>query len=165
MDLYAQPVLDFVRISTEFCRQVEQTGDVTREDFTGVMLRLLPMLYLKATLLGDVPEADGYVEARVTEQDYDYVRNRIAELMGEEDTFLEVFVEDFKYSESPVAQTVSENLADVYQVLRNMVEEFRLGYDDAMRAALQETVEQFRSFWGQELLSVLRTLHADTYRP
>lgn len=162
--VYSQPVIDFLTVSTEFCKQMEQAGDTGRDQFRNVMLGLLPMLYLKATLLGDVPDDVGYTEARVTEEDYDYVRNRIASLMAEEDTFLEVFVEDFKYSDSPVTQTVSENLADIYQVLRNMVEEFRLGYEEAMTAALSETMEAFRTFWGQELLNVLRTLHADRYR-
>ncbi len=162
MDLYSQTVLDFVRVSTEYCRQMEQTDGTSREDFVGIMLRLLPMLYLKASLLEDM-EADGFAEHRVTEQDYDYVRCRVAALMGEADTFLEVHTENFRYSDTPVVQTVSENLADMYQSLRDMVETFREGFDDAMAASLCEVQEAFREYWGQELLNVLRTLHHEKY--
>lgn len=162
--VYSQPVIEFLTVSTEYCKQLEQLGSIQREQFRNVMLGLLPMLYLKATFLGDVPDAVGYTEARVTEDDYNYVRTNISNLMGDEDTFLEVFVEDFKYSDSPVTQTVSENLADIYQALRNLVEEFRLGYEEAMEVALAETMESFRTFWGQQLLNTLRTLHADKYR-
>ena len=112
MDLYSQTVLDFVRVSTEYCRQMEQTDGTSREDFVGIMLRLLPMLYLKASLLEDM-EAEGFAEHRVTEQDYDYVRSRVAALMGEADTFLEVHTENFRYSDTRVFQTVSENLVDM----------------------------------------------------
>ena len=133
--VYSQPVIEFLTVSTEYCKQLEQLGSIQREQFRNVMLGLLPMLYLKATFLGDVPDAVGYTEARVTEDDYNYVRTNISNLMGDEDTFLEVFVE-----------------------------EFRLGYEEAMEVALAETMESFRTFWGQQLLNTLRTLHADKYR-
>lgn len=163
MDLYAQSVLDFVRVSTEFCRQVEQTDGTSREDFVDVMLRLLPMLYLRASLLDSDIEAEGFAEHRVTEEDYDYVRSRLSVLMGDADTFLEVHTEDFRFSDTPVTQTVSENLADIYQCLRDMVETFREGFDDAMAAALSEAQEAFREYWGQELLNALRALHDVKY--
>ena len=84
------------------------------------MRGLLPMLYLKATLINDVPEVAGWNEKKLTESDYEYIRSSVARIMGDKDDFLDVFVEDFKYSEHPVLCTVSENLADIYQKLREL---------------------------------------------
>ncbi len=39
--------------------------------------------------------------------------------MGEDDVFLETFEEDMKYSDTPVAASVSESLADIFQPLYN----------------------------------------------
>lgn len=157
--VYSRPVLDFVTVSAEYCRQVEQCAETEREDFVRIMLSLLPMVYLKAGLVGDIPDVAGYNEPKVTEDDYNYVRRSISRLLGADDDYLDVFAEDFKYSDQPVLQTVSENLADVYQSLRNLVEVFRGGHEEAMTVAVAEALDEFRLHWGQKLLGALRALH------
>jgi len=157
--IYSQPVIDLVRVGTEYCRYLEQCKAETAEDFARTMCALLPMLYLKAVMLGEVPEQAGWNEKKVTEDDYDFVRGGVAQVLGERDDFLDVFVEDFKYSDQPVLCTVSECLADVYQQVRELVEVYRGGYEDAMAVALAEAVEEFRLQWGQKLLGALRALH------
>ena len=82
-----------------------------------------------------------------------------AAILGEHDDFLDVFVEDFKYSDQPIICTISENLADIYQQLRNMVATYQEEDEDAMSVALWETVYEFRQSWGQKLLNALRALH------
>ncbi len=157
--LFTRPVLDFVHVSTEYCRYLEQCGGEERGRFIDVMRGLLPMLYLKASLLPEVP-VQAYGETnRVAEEDYDYIRNAVAKVMGEYDDYLDVFVEDFKYSDRPVLRTVSEDLADLYQVLRELAEAYRYGHEDTMYAALGETREQFETYWGQTALNALRALH------
>lgn len=161
--VYSRPVLDFVTVSTEFCKQMEQCGGTDRRRFAEVMRSLLPMLYLKMSLLGTVPEEEGYCEPRVNESDYEFVRGNVAAVMGADDTYLDVFVEDFKYSDKPVLRTVSEDLADVYQTLRDLIEVFREGYEDAMTAALRQAAETFGTYWGQRLLGALRALHETSF--
>ena len=157
--LYSQPVLDFVTVSTEYCKYLEQSQGKELHDFCRVIRGLLPMIYLKATLIKDVPETDGWNEKKLTEADYDYIRTSVASILDEHDDFLDTFVEDFKYSEAPVLCTISENLADIYQQLRELVEAFREGYDDAMMVELYEILDEFRLQWGQKLLNALRAIH------
>lgn len=157
--IYSQSVLDFVRVSTEYCKYIEQCQNSSLADFTRVMRGLLPMVYLKLTLMGDVSEVAGWNDRKLTEEDYDFVRSSVAQIMADKDDFLDVFVEDFKYSEQPVLCTVSECLADIYQQLRELVETFREGYEEAMEVALAEVVEEFRMQWGQKLLNALRAIH------
>ena len=47
MDLYSQTVLDFVRVSTEYCRQMEQTDGTSREDFVLNILYYIAESYLR----------------------------------------------------------------------------------------------------------------------
>lgn len=157
--IYSQPALDLVTVSTEYCKYLEQGDEQSPEEFCRILCGLLPMIYLKVSLLGDVPETAGWNEKKVTEADYDYVRARVAAVLGPHDDFLDVQVADFKYSDRPVLCTVSECLADVYQQLRELVEAYRGGYDEAMEVALAEAVEEFRLQWGQKLLGALRALH------
>ena len=42
--------------------------------------------------------------------------------MAEEDIYLEVFLEDMKYSDTPISASVSENLADLYQEFFNLID-------------------------------------------
>lgn len=161
--LYHPTVLDFIKVAAEYCRQVEQTGNDSRDIFIDAMLTLLPMLYLKATLLPEQPSAAGYNEQKVTEEDYEFVRTNVARIMGERDDYLDVFVEDFRYSDQPVLQTISENLADLYQELRELMENVRLGHEESMQVALNDTMEHFRLYWGQTALNALRALHDSKY--
>ena len=161
--LYSQKVIDLITISTEYCRYLEQSQNVERDEFVSVMCNMLPMIYLKMSLLGDVPEGDGYIEQKMTEEDYNYIRSNIAAIMQEMDDFLEVHVDDFKFSEQPILCTISENMADIYQSLRELVEVFREGYEEAMQVALHDAITEFRLTWGQELLNVLRALHDIKY--
>lgn len=162
--LYSKSVLDFVRTATEYCKYLEQAQETERNDFCRVMRGLLPMLYMGVTMLHDLPEAAGWNESCVTEADYNYIRATVARIMAEADDFLDVFVEDFKYSEQPVLATVSENLADVYQALRELVEAFRKGYEEAMEVALCDAVAEFEMSWGQKLLGALRAIHDVTFK-
>lgn len=158
-NIYSRPVLDFVTVSTEYCKLVENLNDTTLPDFLRIIRPMLSMLYLKATMVQDYDEGEGYNTPAVTEEDYNYIRTHIHDLLGVDDDFLDTFVEDFKYSDQPILCTVSENLADIYQALRDMVETFRGGYEDAMTVALYDTLESFRYEWGQKLLGALRALH------
>lgn len=161
--IYSQPVLDFITVSTEYCKYLEQCQSEDFASFTRVMLGLLPMIYLKMTLIGDVPEVQGWNEAKLTEEDYNYIQANVAAVMADKDDFLDVFLEDFKYSEHPVLCTVSENLADIYQQLREMVETFREGCEESMEVALYDVAEEFRLQWGQKLLNALRAIHDARY--
>ena len=140
--IYRRDILDFVTVATEFCKQVEQCSGSERGEFTTVMQRLLPMVYLKAAFIDEIEEGVGYVDAVVTESDYEYVRTQIAAIMRDADDYLDVFVEQFRYSDAPVVCTVSESLAD-----------------EAMEVALFECMEEFRMHWGQQLLGALRAMH------
>ena len=88
----------------------------------------------------------------------------MAALLGEDDTYLETFEEDMKYSDTPIAASIAEGLADIYQDLYNFLSPVR-DSDGALAApALVECRENFASYWGQTLTNVMRPLNHLHYR-
>ena len=164
--VYAPVVLDFVAIGVEFCSFLEKMEVKSRPEWAQAMLRILPLLYVKATLLPTVEVlGDQMAEVFVKEQDYMLISNQVASVLAEEDVYLDVFIEDMKYSDRPVSSLVSEDIADIYQDIRNFVSVYQHGLEETMLFALNDVAENFRAYWGQKLVNVQRPLHALVYKP
>ena len=159
--IYERNTLEFVTVALEYCSFVEHAGEKGLFNFVDKATKLLPLLYLKALLLPEVEsEEETIPELTVTEEMYEAVRQRIAILLGERDTYLETFQEDMRYSEMPIAAFISENLADVYQDTGNFVALFRQENEEAMREAIALCAQNFRDYRGGRLLNALKALHA-----
>ena len=137
--------LAFIAMANEYCVIIENCFDHGREGLVESMLKLLPRIYITVS---DI------------EPTYDMVRGNISALMGEDDVYLEVFLEDMKYSETPIATSISENLADLYQEFYNMVSSLRDLNTDEQRQILGICKENFTEYWGQTLCNVFRALHS-----
>ena len=163
--IYERNTLEFVTVALEFCTFVETAGQNGLFDFIDKGIKLLPLLYLKATLLpeAEVDDEDDEPELTVTEDMHEAVRTRIAALLGEKDSYLETFHPDMQYSDTPIAAFISENLADVYQDTGNFVSLFRQGNEEVMLQAIALCHANFQEFWGQQLLNALKALHAIRY--
>jgi len=110
----------------------------------------------------EIPEAvyDNITEKFVNEEDYQFVREQVEQLLGSDDSYLETFHPDMAISDTPIAAFVSENLADIYQELKDFAASYQLGDTDVMNDALVACLEAFGEHWGQKLLNALRALHA-----
>ena len=163
--VYAPVILDFVTVSVEFCSFLESGKVSNRNEWMLTVLRMLPLLYVKATMLPSVEIIDDdFPETFVSEQDYIRVSNQISSMMGEDNVYLDVFIEDMKYSDRPISSFISEDIADIYQDIRNFVSVYQYGLEETMTSALHICTENFRSYWGQKLVNVLRALHSLVYK-
>lgn len=163
--IYDKNTIEFVAVALDYCALLETASQYTVFSFTDKAVKVLPLLYLKATLLpvadeSEEQEEDDELEQFITENTYEAIRHRLAELLGEYDTFLETFHSDMKYSDTPVAAAISENLADVYQDLGNFIALFRQENERVMKQALLACEENFCLYWGQKLLNALKAIHA-----
>ncbi len=157
--------LAFIALCNEYCAAVENAAASDARDFTSTMLRLLPRLYICAADLTDEGALDeGFIDQALDEDSYDSVRRGIEAVMGEDDTYLEVFEDDMKYSDSPIGASVAESLADLFQVFYNLLEAVRDAPDDLVASALAAVKEDFAGYWGQVLCNVMRPLNAIYYR-
>lgn len=162
--IYSHDVIEFVTVAVQYCTLLEQTEGVERKNFVDTVLKVLPLLYIKGALVMKYePMIDMYLQDYVTEENYNIVRNNIAVVMGSQDDFLDVFVEDMKYSETPILCTVSENLADIYQDLKNFACAMKDGDEETMELALYECKCNFENYWGLKVANTMRALHEVRY--
>jgi hypothetical protein len=159
--VYSKKVIEFVTVAAETCLFLEHANEFTKTDFVQKSIKILPLLYLDASLL-DIPDPvfEEIPERFVNEEDYQYVHELVEQLLGSDDSYLEVFHPDMALSDTPIAAFVSENLADVYQELKDFAANYQLGDIDIMNDALVACLEAFGEHWGQKLLNALRALHA-----
>lgn len=165
--VYERDILELVTVAVEFCAYVENAAEKDRKIFISTMQKLLPLLYLKGVLapkyeLTEECDAD-CLSSFVSMENYDIVRNNVAFVMGEYDSFLDVFVEDMKYSDTPILSSVSENIADIYQDLKNFVYAYKDGTEEMRYDAIVMCKSNFENYWGQRLVNVLRALHEINY--
>lgn len=159
--VYQDSTIEFVTVSAQTCLLLEHVSEIGKADFIHKILYLLPLLYLKTHLLEE-PDTilDGEPQHFVTEEDYNYIRLGIHELLGTDDAYLEVFMEDMRYNDEPITAYISENLADIYQEIKDMAASFQTGQEEVMNDAVAACLTSFREHWGQKLLNAMRAIHA-----
>jgi hypothetical protein len=121
-------------------------------------------LYIKASLLPSLePFFEDGNEKFVTESDWFKIHDKLREKFGTADDYLEVFDEKINESDGPVVSSISENMADVYQDLKDFLLLYQTGTQEVMNDALWECRQNFESFWGQKLTNSLRAIHKFIY--
>lgn len=162
--VYSRDVIEFVTVAAEFCGYLENAGTRKRAEFTGTVLKILPLLYLKASLLPRVEGSEEFLQEEfVTEQDYEWIRITLSEVMGASDDYLDTETPEIGFGDEAAVKTVSEDLADIYQAVRNFVCAYRTGLDDTMYEAVGAVYETFDLYWGQTLTRVMNALHRVHY--
>ena len=162
--VFSRNTVEFVTVAAEYCAYIERCNEHSRKEFTETLLKLLPLLYLKAQMLPEGEKVcDDELEDFVTEDSYEVLRMDLYELFSDKDSYLDVFVAEMKYSDTPVTKSISEDLADIYQDVKNFVCLFKLGINETMHDAIIECCEHFAQYWGQTLVNTMRALHEIKY--
>ena len=162
--IFERNSVEFVTVAAEFCAFVERSEGQKRAEFVDTLLKILPLLYIKASMLPEceVMGEDG-LEAFVSEDDYEVIRINLQEVLADRDDYLDVFVEEMKYSDTPIRKSIAEDLADIYQVVKDFICQFRSGLNETMHDALAQCREHFIGYWGQTLVNTMRALHEVKY--
>lgn len=161
-DTLSNNALAFIALCNEYCAAIENAAMNEPSALINSMLRLLPRLYISAMdIKTDMLNGEGgYIAPALEEDVYDQLRQTLAGVIGEDDTYLEVFEEDMKYSDTPIAATISESLADLFQVFYDFLETVRDAPNELINEALTSVKESFASYWSQTLTNVLRAINA-----
>jgi hypothetical protein len=162
--IYSRPTIEFVTVANEFCKFLETIGTDTTEGFIQKVHKLLPLLYLKTTMLPKLESVyEGFNEHYVTEDDYNFIKASIEIKLGKFDDYEEVIDPLRNEQDEPALTSISENLADIYQDIKNFILLFQVGNEEVMHEALSELFLNFEQYWGQKLVNGLRALHYLVY--
>lgn len=174
----------FIALANDYCETIREAvadAGMQRPALVSRTVRLLPRLYIAAldlnpdgtdtdasTTLPEEPDysddnflfPDDGMENLLDEDSYDAVRRRLEAVFGAADIYLEVFEEDMKYSDTPVSASISEGLADIFQVLFNYIGTVREATESRITSATAAVREDFTNYWSRVLCNVLRALNA-----
>lgn len=158
-------LINLVALCSEYCSTLENCREMEKMDFVNVLLGYLPRLYFEFHDIdgGESASLDEWgvgLTDHLDEVQYESVRMQLAALFGEDDSYLETFEKDMKYSDTPIATTISENLADIYQPIYDFVVEVRESEGDNLEEAFRACKDSFKEYWSQTLCNVLRALNS-----
>jgi hypothetical protein len=162
--VYSRNVIEFVAVANEFCKYCEHASELKGDELLKILQRILPLMYLKASLLPQLnPYFEDGNEKFVTESDWTGIQEALKEKFGTADDFLEVFDERMSDSEGPVTASISENMADIYQDMKDFLLLYQTGTVEVMNDAVWECRMNFENFWGQKLVNSMRAVHKFIY--
>lgn len=162
-------VIGLTGLAVEFCKALAAAESTEAQALLRDVVRYLPRIYITISdidPLGVEKEAEGDVNymqyntdamgANVTEEQYEIVREGLAQAFGEYDVYLDTPVEDMRYSDTPVGVSLSEQLADIFQQLADFVATVSAtGVEDAADV-VAELKYRFHSYLSDTICSTLR---------
>lgn len=163
--IYSRNVIELITVSNEVSLFLENASSLEKKDFIDRALKLLPLLYLKMSLTQkpDEQKEEDDLEAFVTEENYVAVKDGIALLLGGSDRYLTIPLGNTTQSEESMAGDISEDLADLYQDLKDFLLRYQIGNEDIMNDALLECINLFHEHWGVCLINAMNALHYAQY--
>lgn len=152
--------LAFIALTNEYCCLLEEAINYERSMLVEKLAKLLSRIYVSALdLEPSMMVLGSEIASSLEEARYDEVRSVLAQAFGEDDVYLEVFMDDMKYSDTPIATTISENLADLYQEFYEMLRSIEDLTSDNQREILSLCRDNFDSYWSVTLCNVLRAIN------
>jgi len=162
--VYSRNVIEFVAVANEFCKYSEHASELKGDELLKILQRILPLMYLKASLLPQLdPIFEDGNEKFVTESDWLRIHDNLREKFGTADDYMEVFDDKMNDSDRPVLSSISENMSDIYQDIKDFLLLYQTGTSEVMNDAVWECRLNFESFWGQKLVNSMRAIHKFIY--
>lgn len=158
--VYSQNVIEFVTVAGEYCGFSENASNFSRKDFIEKSIKLLPLLYLKSTLLPKTESLNDVVNEKfVGEHDWAYIKENVSQKLGSYDSFIDVSDTISQVTTELTSLSISECFADVYQDLKDFISLYQVGTTESMQDGLWECKMNFEQIWGQRILAILSNFH------
>lgn len=151
--------LEMLIVANEFCLFMEEMEDKPKKPVYDFVHRVMPLMYTKGSLLPDV-EVE-YPESNmrfVTEEQWEQLFTQLREKFGKDDEFWIIDPEYINETE-PLKASLSENLADIYQDMKDFILLYQKNTIAARQNALSDCKELFSDHWGYRISKIMMQLH------
>ena len=149
-----------VSAANETAAFLEGINDVSARTFIEVSVIHLATVYRAILEVGETePVYESSPEPYITEKDWSDLYQRIAAMLGRHNEILRPADEGEFDRSDLVSHSISEDLADVYQELRDFTSVYSRGMEELMNDAAWDLKERFAEHWGKKLLRALSALH------
>lgn len=162
--VYSHNVIEFVAVANEYCRYAEHASKVDGLEMLKIMQRILPLMYLKASLLPVLEPFFGEGNEKfVTEDAWNAVHDTLRLKLGNANDFTREMSDTLDDSGIPVPVTIAENMADIYQDIKDFLLLYQTGTSEVMNDAVWECRLNFENIWGRKLINILNAIHSFLY--
>ncbi len=156
--IYSDEVIAFTTLANEYCRYIDGIALYSQCDFVDKMHRLLPLIYVKTLSIPSVEPVDpDFIEKSVTQEEWETVQQAVHQKLNKYDAYSEPLDPLQRAADSMTS--LSEGFADIYQDLKDYLVLMSIGSPEMMNDAIAECVNNFREYWGQRLVNIMRVLH------
>jgi len=158
--VYSSELVAFVKVANACCSFLEELKGSEGRDFITESLKHLSVVYTSFLDIGETgPVMESGIEPAVSEQEWSALFQRVSMILGPYNDILRMAgEEEFDRSEL-VNHTISEDVADLYQELRDFIASYSLGMEELMNDAAWDLKVRFNEHWGAKLLRALQALH------
>ncbi|MCK9613354.1 MAG: DUF5063 domain-containing protein [Bacteroidales bacterium] len=151
-------VLEFITVANELCLFLEEIEKYDVAFIFAYLQRVLPLVYIKGSMLPDIePVNKELTERYVTQEDWERIFNLLRNKIGKCDRF-----EDSEIPGNPDeadSLSISENLADIYQDLKDFLILYQKNTHTARENAVYSCRMHFGSQWGLKILNAHKSIH------
>lgn len=157
--VYSKNVLDMLALANEYCLFIEKADEYSIDDLLNFIQKILPILYLKASLLPDItPVNEDANERFVTQEAWENTFNELRGIFIDIDEYYYINNSDIEEID-PIKASLSENLSDIYQDLKDFVMLYQKNTRDAKENAVFQCKTLFESHWGFRTVEALKYVH------
>lgn len=161
--LSQRTIQEIIIVANEFCHLIETVETQSQEIFIHVMQKIMPLLYLKGSLIPEItvsnPDANLHF---VTEDDWNKIFQMVKEKLGKKDVFL--FRSEDDLSAKVETFSIAEDITDIYQDMKDCLKLLQLNTQDAQENAIFELRQLFFNHWGIRVCRVQYALHELMFR-
>lgn len=154
----------FVKNCEDYCKVVESLDEMSSiEVLQDLKIALLPVYVKTHRLVRPKTKYEHDAEKHVTERQYNKIRKILITILGTRDNYNEIFNPEKPNSKKSTQASLSEDLTDIYQDLKDFVQWYTQGTLEATNDALIELIDTFGKYWGMKLANAVRYIHAVQY--
>lgn len=156
--VYSPFVLEFLAVAQKYCLFIEEIEKYDKEKIFDYLHKALPLLYVRGSVLPGIEVDDfSFNEKYVTEEQWQNTFNELREKFGSSDEFW--YIENDNPLNDLVKGSLADQLADIYQDLKDFTLLYQKQLRDAKKVAVWEIRELFKAHWGFRVVNVLKVLH------
>lgn len=157
--VYSKSVIEFLTVANEYCLFTEKAEQYSREDIFQYYLKIGPLLYLKGALLPEMNDNESEIPERyLTEEAYEIIYQALKKKIGDADAFW-CIDDEGKEDNSVKMDSIAEQIADIYQDMKDFVMLYQKNTHAAKENAVAECHKLFISHWGIRTISLQQALH------
>jgi len=162
--LQSKQVLEMLTVANDFTSFIEKAEEYSRDQIITYLQRIFAVIYLKASLLPDVKVKDeDAIEHYVTEENWENVFNTIHAKLGQEDLYYYIDLHE-RTQQDAIRASISENIADIYQDLKDFILLFQKPIQTFQENAVKECKHLFQTRYGYRLVNCHTAVHYLIYK-